>query len=356
MLNFTVGPVEMSEATKEIGHQSIPYFRTTEFSYIMKENEQYMKTLVHAQEDARTLFLTASGTGAMEASVMNVLSSEDHALVVNGGSFGGRFVELCKLHKIPYTEVKLSCGESLIRSHLEHCKADFTALLINMHETSTGVLYDMEMVSEFCKEHNLILIVDAISAFLADSIEMKKWRADVIITGSQKALACPPGVSIMVLSKRGVERVSAHAVDSLYFDLKKALWDGERGQTPFTPAVGILLQIHARLKEIVENGGASGEIQRVHKLAMDFREKIKAFPFLPVTNSMSNAITSLKTTNCSAYEIFETLKNEYGIWVCPNGGELASKIFRVGHIGSLMVEDNDVLIEALTDMRKRGFF
>lgn len=356
MLNFTVGPVEMSEATKEIGHQSIPYFRTTEFSYIMKENEQYMKTLVHAEEDARTIFLTASGTGAMEASVMNILSPEDNVLVVNGGSFGGRFVELCKIHKIPCTEIKLSCGESLTRNHLEQCKSDFTALLINMHETSTGVLYDMKMVSEFCKEHNSILIVDAISAFLADSIDMKQWRADVVITGSQKALACPPGVSIMVLSKRGVERVVAHEVDSLYFDLKRALKDGERGQTPFTPAVGILLQIHARLEEIVANGGAEREIQRAQTLAKDFREKIKAFPFLPVTNSMSNAITSLKTTTCSAYEIFETLKNEYEIWICPNGGEFASKIFRVGHIGSLTVKDNDVLIDALTDMKKRGFF
>ena len=114
-----------------------------------------------------------------------------------------------------------------------------------MHETSTGVLYDMDMISAFCRENGLVLVVDAISAFLADDVSMKRWGADVVFTGSQKALAVPPGISMMVLSSRAVERIYANRPACYYLDLKAALKNGERGQTPFTPAVGILIQITA---------------------------------------------------------------------------------------------------------------
>ena len=140
----------------------------------------------------------------------------------------------------------------------------------------------------------------------------------------------------------------------MYLDLKDALKNGERGQTPFTPAVGILLQIHARLKEIESMGGAEYEIKRIHTLAEDFRRKIADFPFEIFSDSLSNAVTPLHPFNVSAYDIFITLKDEYGIWICPNGGNLKDKLFRVGHIGELTIDDNDKLIAALKDMQTRG--
>ena len=141
----------------------------------------------------------------------------------------------------------------------------------------------------------------------------------------------------------------------MYFDLKSALKNAERGQTPFTPAVGILRQIHARLKEI-DKEGIEVETAKVAKLANHFREEIKELPFKIVSESLSNAVTPLSPINegVSAYQIFTILKDEYNIWVCPNGGSLADKIFRVGHIGALTIEDNNKLINALKDMRKRG--
>jgi aspartate aminotransferase-like enzyme len=140
----------------------------------------------------------------------------------------------------------------------------------------------------------------------------------------------------------------------MYFDLKNALKNGERGQTPFTPAVGILRQINARLKSIDARGGAESEINRINDLANDFRNKIKDMPFELVTESPSNAVTSLHPLNASAYNIFTILKDEYNIWICPNGGDLKDKIFRVGHIGALTIDDNDTLIEAFKDLQKRG--
>ncbi len=336
MLNFTVGPVMSADAVREIGAEQVPYFRTSEFSATMKENEQLMKEFAKADDDARVVFITGSGTASMEASVMNLLTTEDKALVVNGGSFGQRFVDLCELYAIPHTVIKMETGQQITAEMLEQYDGQgYTAFLVNVGETSTGVHYDIDLISKFCRRNNLFLLVDAISSFLADEFDMKRLGADVMITGSQKALACPPGISVIVLSPRAIERVERNDVRCMYLNLKDALRNGERGQTPYTPAVGILLQIHCRLKEIERNGGVAAEIERTRNLAMDFRQKIAHLPLEPITQSPSNAVTSLHPLNNSAFSIFETLKNEYGIWICPNGGDMRDTVFRVGHIGAL---------------------
>ena len=355
MINFTVGPVQSSQTVLNIGAEQVPYFRTNEFSEIMLENEALMKKFTNAKEDARVVFMTGSGTASMEASIVNFFDERDKILVINGGSFGQRFVDLCELYQLNYTQIKLEVGQALTSEQLaQYDNQGFTGFLVNIHETSTGVHYDIDIISEFCQKNNIFLVVDAISSFLADKIDISGSKIDVMITGSQKALACPPGVSVIVLSKKAVDRLEDYPSKCMYLNLKSALKNGERGQTPFTPAVGILRQIHARLKEIEANGGVDVEIARVKELAEDFRNKIKDLPFEITSESMSNAVTPLHPTTCSAYEIFLTLKDEYGIWVCPNGGELADKIMRVGHIGALSCKDNDILIAALKDLQSRG--
>lgn len=355
MLNFTVGPVMSCEEVRTIGAEQVPYFRTPEFSKIMFENENLMKKFAKADENARVVFLTGSGTAAMEAAVINVFDTKDKVLIVNGGSFGQRFVKICQIHQIPYTEIKLEIGKKLTQEMLDQYDGkDYTGFLVNIHETSTGVHYNPVMISEFCKKNNMFLLVDAISSFLADEFDMEKLGVDLMLTGSQKALACPPGISVIVLSEHAVQRVYEKTPQCLYLDLKEALKNGERGQTPFTPAVGILRQIHARLLEIEKAGGVEAETAKIASLAADFREKIKDMPFEIPSESMSNAVTPLHPLNVSAYKIFETLKDEYHIWVCPNGGDLAEKIFRVGHIGALTTDDNTSLVEALKDMQNRG--
>lgn len=354
MLNFTVGPVQASDEVCAIGAEQVPYFRTDEFSAMMLENEKLIKKFAKAEEDARAVFITGSGTASMEAVIMNTLTSTDKAIVVNGGSFGQRFVQLCSVHKIPFSEITLEMGQPLTQEMLEkYDNKGYTAFIVNVHETSTGVYYDLNMVSEFCKKNNLFLIVDAISSFLADELDMEKLGVNVMITGSQKALACPPGISVIVLDKKAIARVEVNDPKSMYFDLKDALKNGERGQTPFTPAVGILRQIHVRLKEIEATGGVENEITKIAEIAADFRKKIQGLPFEIVSESMSNAVTPLHPTTASANDIFQILKNEYQIWVCPNGGALKDKVFRVGHIGALTKEDNTILVNALKDMQKR---
>lgn len=354
MINFTVGPVQSCEAVRHIGGQNVPYFRTPEFSAVMLENEMLVKKFAHAGEESRVVFITGSGTASMEATVMNVFSGDDKVLIVNGGSFGQRFVDLCEIHGIPYQQIKLSIGKALKAQDLEPYEAQgYTGFLVNVHETSTGVHYDMALISDFCRRNGLFLVVDAISSFLADEFRMEDLGVDVMITGSQKALACPPGISVIVMSPAAIKRVETNQVRSMYFDLKSALKNGERGQTPFTPAVGILLQINARLKAI-DAQGVDSEREKIAALAADFRRRIVDMPLDICSESLSNAVTPLMTRNCSAYDVFTVLKDEYGIWVCPNGGETKDKIFRVGHIGDLTIADNVALVDALQDLVRRG--
>ena len=355
MLNFTVGPVMSSESVRKIGGEQTPYFRNDEFSEVMFENEKLMKEFVYASEDSRVAFITGSGTASMEATVMNVFNEDDKVLVVNGGGFGQRFVDLCKLHKVPYEEIKLDFGQNITQDILSsYDNKGFTGFLVNICETSSCVYYDLDVISEFCTKNDIFLVVDAISSFLANPLNMVEKDIDVIITGSQKALACPPGISIIVLGPKALKRIENNKCESMYFDLKDMLKNGERGQTPFTPAVTILLQINERLKEIKKQGGVEVEIERIATLANDFRERIKDLPLEVKCNCLGNSVTGVYCINSNAEDIVNALKFDYDIWINPNGGEVGEKMFRVGHIGDLTIEDNDKLINAFKDLEKRG--
>ena len=360
MINFTVGPVMSSDAVRAIGAEQVPYFRTPEFSALMFENEALVKKFAKADDNARVCFITGSGTASMEAAVINCFTKDDRVLVIDPGnfSFGHRFAEMLEIYEIPYTPIKPAFGHGVTYEQLaEYDGKGYTGFLVNLDETSIGVLYDMQLISDFCRRNGLFLVVDSISSFLCDPFDMKALGVQVMITGSQKALACPPGISLLVLSPEAVERVYSNKPRTMYLDLKLALKNGERGQTPFTCAVGILRQIHQRLIEIDAAGGVDAEIERIGGLASYFRGQIaeKGLPFEIISDSLSNAVTPLSPrAGVSAHGIFTVLKDEYQIWICPNGGDLKDTVFRVGHIGALTREDFDRLIEAFCDMRARG--
>lgn len=352
MLNFTVGPVMSEEEVLSVSGKSAPYFRTPEFSAMLLENEGVMLDLLSSPKDARCVFLTCSGTGAMESVVMNVLSPSDRVIAVNGGSFGQRFTDLCRLHGSDVAEVKLGFGSQIGVSDLELVAGGATALVVNMHETSSGLLYDMSVISDFCKAHGILLIVDAISAFIADELDMARLGADVVITGSQKALACHPGIAIVALSRRAQDRVEEHPERCLYLSLKQALSNGERGQTPWTPAVATLMQLNVRLKALASEGIVA-ERSRIVARATGFRSLAFDLGFKQVPVSPSNAVTALWAPAGDARAIVNAAKSDYGIWFCPNGGEHTDDVFRVGHIGDIGEADQAALLTAFREIASR---
>lgn len=358
MINLTVGPVMSSPEVIEVANQSTPYFRTPEFSTVMLENERLMLAYLDAPEKSRCVFLTTSGTGGMEACVMNLLNEQDKVLVINGGSFGQRFVELCALHKHNYTEIRCEFASQITREQLwMHAGQGYTALLVNMDETSSGMLYDMPLIAEFCREQHIMLIVDAISAFITDELSMRKWNAAAVIMGSQKALAVQPGIAVVALAPEALQRVEANKEKCMYLSLKQALKNMDRGQTPFTPAVTTLLQIHRRLQGIEQAGGIEAERARTIELTAYFREGITRYPFemlISEAKNRSNAVTALCVQDNRARDIVRILKDQYGIWVCPNAGETGDRVFRVGHIGYVMKSHYDQLFEAFDKMQAAG--
>lgn len=351
MINFTVGPVQSDKETLKIGKKQTPYFRTSEFSKLMLENQNIILDLFGCPKDGKAVFMTGSGTASMEASVMNLFTRKDKVLVVNGGSFGHRFVQICQIHSIPYEEIELDFGSSLTKEHLQKYEnANFTGMILQLCETSSGVLYDMQLVGEFCKRNNIFLLVDAVSGFMADRFNMQTMGINAAITGSQKALGLPPGISIMVFDQNAINRINTNKINSMYFDLQDYLKNMERGQTPFTPAVQILIQLNEKLKRIQKDGGIEKQNELSRNRAQYFRNKIKPFPFKMFVNESfaSNCVTALEVTGgkYNAKELFEELKNKYKIWICPNAGNLAEKVFRVGHIGSIKKSEIDKLIKA----------
>lgn len=346
---FTPGPVPMSRRILKIGSRQVPYFRNESFSNKMFESKKLLLKLVNAKKNSEVVFLASSGTGAMEASIINTLSKDDEAIVVNSGGFGQRFVDICENHKVKVDEIKVSKDEDI---NFEKIKVDNQkAFVVNAHETTIGKLFDLEKIGKFCKEKSILNIVDAISTFVCDEIDMKKQNIDVLIISSNKGLALPPGLSMVVLSPKAIK--SLKNTQTLYFDFKDYISNIKRGQTPFTPPVSILLQLNERLKEI-DNIGIKKVNEKTKKLAKYFRKKIKSLPYEFYVENMPNAMTTLMVKDkVKAYEIVDYFEKNYNIILTPSGGELKDKLIRVSHMGNMSKKYIDVLINHLKKYHKK---
>jgi len=344
---FTPGPTKISDQILKIGSQQLPYNRTQDFSALTYEIIDGLKYIFQTKEDV--VILTSSGTGAMEATVLNLLGRNDHVLIINGGTFGQRWVNLCKIHNIPHDEIKLNYGESLCIDLLSSKLSDskYTSLLINAHETSTGVLYDIESIGELTNKHQVMFIVDGISSICADPFLMDQWHVDVALLSSQKALALPPGLSFIALNEKAKEKIESIPVKSLYFDLLDYLKNQRRGQMPYTPAIGIFLMLHERLKEI-RRIGLDHLILKHEKLGKIFRESIKDLPLSILPENPSNALTAVKCDErIDAIQLVQHMESKYDTYLASSGGDLKHKLFRVSHMGDQTEQDIELLINDL---------
>ncbi|WDE96869.1 aminotransferase class V-fold PLP-dependent enzyme [Lentisphaera profundi] len=344
---FTPGPVKMSDEILQVGAQQTPYFRNQQFSDITFSCEKDLLEMVNAPEGSKVIFLTASGTAGLEATVMNLLNQEDNALVVNGGGFGARFVNICATHGIPHSNFKVK-NTDLSDIETLAPKGNFNSLIVNAHETSVGHLYDLDAMGDYALKNDMLYIVDAISMLVTDPLDMQKSNIDLVIASSQKGLALPPGLTMVILAPKALEKL--HDINSLYFNFKDYLKNGERGQTPYTPAVTIMLQLKARLDQINRRGGIEQSIAKAKEVARYFRNSIKALPLKEYTAYMPNAMTTLSPTDGkSAMDIVNALESDYKVMVCPNGGAERDIVFRVSHMGEMTKHYTDILINALHD-------
>lgn len=344
---FTPGPVAMEKHILTIGAQQPPYNRTDKFSEFTHEILNGLSYVF--QTSAPVAILTGSGTAAMEAAVLNFLCPSDNVLIINGGTFGQRWCNLCKVHRIPFKEFTLGAGEDIDLERFKQRlnREKFTAILINAHETSTGQLYSIESISEISQTFGLFTIVDAISTICADQFLMDQWGVDVAILSSQKALALTPGLSFVAMGTRALARLKKAKPKTLYLNLQDYLTNQERGQLPYTPAINLLLQLHQRLRDIQATTLPHVILQH-KKRATTFRHGIRDYPLQILSTRQSNAMTALLCENSNAIKIVQMLRDLYDIDVTPNGGDLAHRVFRVSHMGA---QSNSDITELITGLK-----
>ena len=303
--------------------------RTDEFSEINKESEKILLDLIHCS-GGKTIIYTGSGTGAMSAVVENYVSTKKKAFVIDGGSFGHRWFQMCTYYGVDAYDYKVPFACDIDYSELE---ATVSAegpevLLCQHHETSSGQLFNLEKISKICKAYNVSLVVDVISSFLAEELNMDALGIDICVASTQKGLNIPPGLSIVFLNKQLADYQFSHK--GYYWDFDENIINLKRGQTPFSPATILYLQLNARLKQLKAEGGETANIQAVRKRAKYFRSLCKKYGWAILADTPSFAVTGFQTQDDDQRRIFRGLINKYNTFIMPGAKQ---GFYRVSHMG-----------------------
>ena len=343
-----VFPGDIDPAIMEIGAKPFLYMRTDAFSAINKESEQILLDLIHCT-GGRTIIYTGSGTGAMSAVVENYVTTKRKAIVIDGGSFGHRWFQLCEYYGVPVIDFTVPFACDIDYEALEKTVAEQRpdVFLCQHHETSTGQLYDLEKISALCKKYGMSLIVDVISSFLAEPLSMDRYDIDICITSTQKGLNIPPGLSILFFSKKLDGYAWNHK--GYYWDFDDNFSNLKRGQTPFSPATILYLQLNARLRQLKAEGGEDKNIAEVRHRALKFREFCKKYGWDVPAEVPSYAITGFQTRDTAERKIFKGLIDKYDTYIMPGG---VPGFYRVSHMGLQSNEDLNRLAAAIHEFEQ----
>ncbi|OYD90531.1 aminotransferase [Nostoc sp. 'Peltigera membranacea cyanobiont' 210A] len=340
------GPTPVPEAAllalakHPIGH------RTSEFSNILAEVTENLKWLHQTQSDVLTL--NVSGTGAVEAGIINFLSPGDRILVGSNGKFGERWVEVGQAYGLNVEEVKVEWGKPLDPAvFAEKLQADtqkqIKAVIITHSETSTGVLNDLETINRHVKEHGeALIIVDAVTSLGAFNLPVDAWGLDIVASGSQKGYMIPPGLGFVSVSPKAWEAYKTAKLPKYYLDLGKYRKATAKNTTPFTPPVNLIVALHTTLR-IMKEEGLESIFARHERLKNATRAAIKGLnlPLLAADNSASPAITAVAPQGIEPDKIRSLMKKRFDIALAGGQDHLSNKIFRIGHLG--FVSDRDIL-------------
>ncbi|MCC5658934.1 alanine--glyoxylate aminotransferase family protein [Nostoc sp. XA010] len=340
------GPTPVPEAAllalakHPIGH------RTSEFSNILAEVTENLKWLHQTQSDVLTL--NVSGTGAVEAGIINFLSPGDRILVGSNGKFGERWVEVGQAYGLNVEEVKVEWGKPLDPAvFAEKLQADtqkqIKAVIITHSETSTGVLNDLETINRHVKEHGeALIIVDAVTSLGAFNLPVDAWGLDIVASGSQKGYMIPPGLGFVSVSPKAWEAYKTAKLPKYYLDLGKYRKATAKNTTPFTPPVNLIVALHTTLR-IMKEEGLESIFARHERLKNATRAAIQGLnlPLFAADSSASPAITAVAPQGIEPDKIRSLMKKRFDIALAGGQDHLSNKIFRIGHLG--FVSDRDIL-------------
>jgi len=335
-LLFTPGPVTLPKAIlREMSKPMISH-RSKDFRELFEDTVLRLQQVFKTKNDIAVL--TASGTGGVEAALLNVLDVDEKILIPVYGVFSKRAAETAK--RIGARPVVLSKSlpnkEDIFR--LIEDNVDATAILIVYNDTSPGItIRFLKDISRKAKEYGILTIVDAVSILGGDVLLTDEWDLDVVITGSQKCLMSPPGLAAVSLSERAWEKVLKTPRRTFYFDfIRYKEYYEKRKETPFTPAINVLHALRKALEIILDVVGYRAWIEMHRRRASFLYSALSALNFKPIMppEYRSNTVISVKPPErLSPEEILSRLKNDYGIYAAGGLEEWKGKIIRFGNMG-----------------------
>jgi aspartate aminotransferase-like enzyme len=341
---LTPGPTPIPPQVAEAQAKPIIHHRTPQFQAVLKEVSEGLKYVFQTANDV--FILASSGTGAMEAAVVNLLSPGDTAITVQGGKFGERWTEICSRYGINTEIIDVEWGKAVEPKEIEkRLKANpkIKAVFTTLCETSTGVVNDIEAIGKVIKDTDAVLVVDAISGLGAIDLKTDAWFCDVVVSGSQKGLMLPPGLGFISLSLKAWKLRESSKCPKYYFDLKTAKKALAQTDTPFTPAITLIIALAESLK-IIKQDGLENVFLRHKKMADATRAAIKALGLeLFAPQACSDVVTAVKVPQgIDGEKLVKTMRDTFGVTIAGGQSELKGKVFRIAHMG--YIEEFDIIV------------
>ncbi|MDY6833823.1 MAG: alanine--glyoxylate aminotransferase family protein [Chloroflexota bacterium] len=333
--------------------------RGAEFMDLARRVTRKLQGVFQTQGDVLTL--TTSGTGGLEAAVVNTLSPGDKVLSVSCGVFGDRFANIAEKYGAGVIRLQCEWGQAVdsdqVRKMLQS-DADIKAVMLTHNETSTGVTNDLATICHVVKEFDKLLLVDAVSSLGAIDLPTDEWSCDVVVSASQKGWMAPPGLAMVSVNQKAWEAVSSATMPRFYFDLSKAKAFLDKGQTPWTPAVPLFYALDVAL-DVMSAEGLPNIFARHSQIANMTRDRIKNLGLSLFANEeyASNVVTAVKKPDgVDVKELRKLLQEEHGIVLAGGQQKLSGHIFRIAHLGQVAQADMEQVINALAlALPKMGF-
>ncbi len=342
------GPTAVPESVLLEAAKPIIHHRTPDFSQILRSVSDDLKKIFKTRNPV--YILAASGTGAMEFALVNTCSDGDRVLVVVGGKFGGRWLQIAKAYGLDIVVYEVEWGSApipeKIAEYLEEHR-DIKAVFTTLFETSTGTVYDIEKIAKYVRHSDAILVVDAVSGMAACDLQMDNWGVDIVVASSQKAFMLPPGLSFVAFSEKAFSLVERSNLPSYYFSASGYKDAYFSNTTPFTPAVSLVVQLKESLSMILEEG-IDNVISRHALLASATRAAVKGMGLELFSSNPGNVCTAVKVPEgIDGEKLLSRMRDKYKVTISGGQGKLKGKILRIAHLGYAYAFDVIVAISAL---------
>ena len=351
---LTPGPTEVPPDTLAEMAKPVFHHRTKEYQDLFKQVTEGLQYVFQTKNEVLTL--CASGTGAMEAAVVNALAPGDKAVAVVAGKFGERWAELCKTYGNEVVPLEIEWGHAPTPGQVEALlrkDPKIAAVFVTLCETSTGAATDVQAIGNVVKNYDALLVVDGISGVGALPMKTDEWHVDMLIVGSQKALMMPPGLAFITVSPKAWAKIAKAPTRSYYFNLPKARKSLEDFDTPYTPAVTLVRGLKVSL-DMIRAEGIENVWRRHAVMAQAARAAVKAMGLEGFAAAPSDAVTTVKLpAGIDGAAVPKKLASEHGITLMGGQEKLKGKIVRIAHMGYMDKFDILTAIAALELVLKK---